>query len=91
MRRDQCIGTGTTRSTAHAAKVAWCRATSRPANAATNGDRPPTAGGMDGTSPLTSSVRVMAQAGSNCSMTSAARVMTVKPPTSTIAKRSITP
>ena len=61
------------------------------ASAVSNGERPPTAGGIDGTTPLASSAPEIAQAGSNCNSASARSVTSVNVPTSTIATRSMSP
>ena len=59
------------------------------ASAVTSGDRPPTAGGIDGISPLPMSCAEIVHTGSNCSITSARSVTSVKVPTSRIDTRSM--
>ena len=59
------------------------------ASAVIIGDRPPMAGGIEGTRPLASSDEEIAHAGSNCSMRRARSVTSVNVPTSTIDTRSI--
>ena len=61
------------------------------ASAVISGERPPMAGGIEGTMPPMSSREEIAHAGSNCSIASARSVTSVNVPTSTIDTRSITP